>query len=104
MDPTIWFTAAIARPEHVAAVLQQGFAAEAGLFRLAHAKDVLPPRPGREKPDLPGPGPGILDYPRYLRLLRDSGYAGPLVIEHLTETDLPAALAFLVAQMQALDA
>lgn len=89
-------------PEHVAAVLEQGFAAERDLFHLAHAKDVAPPKPGRDKPDLPGPGQGILDYPRYLRLLREHGYDGPLVIEHLTEAELPAAVAFIEAQLQVL--
>jgi sugar phosphate isomerase/epimerase len=102
MDPTNWFGAATARPEDVASVLDKGFAAERGLFRLAHAKDVAPPRPGREKPELPGPGQGILDYPRYLHLLRQHGYDGPLVIEHLTEAEVPAAVAFIEAQLQAL--
>lgn len=102
MDPTNWFSATTAQPEFVTAVLEQGFAAERGLFHLAHAKDVTPPRPGREKPELPGPGQGILDYPRYLRLLREHGYDGPLVVEHLTEAELPAAVAFIGAQLQAL--
>ena len=44
MDPTNWFDAELAHPERVAAVLDSGFAAERGLFRLAHAKDVVPAR------------------------------------------------------------
>lgn len=100
MDPTNWFSADAVQPEQVPDVLERGFAAERGLFRLAHAKDVAPPRPGREKPELPGPGQGILDYPRYLRLLRQHGYDGPLIIEHLTEDEVPAAVAFVASQIQ----
>jgi sugar phosphate isomerase/epimerase len=95
MDPTNWFTNELAEPEQVGTVLERGFAALGGLFRLAHAKDVTPPAAGEEKPGLPGPGQGILDYPRYLQLLAQYGYDGALVMEHLPEADIPAALAFV---------
>lgn len=95
MDPTNWFDVESARPEMVRTVLERGFAAETGLFRLAHAKDVTPPAPGSPKPGLPGPGKGILDYATYVRLLREHGYAGPLIVEHLTEADVPQALAYV---------
>jgi sugar phosphate isomerase/epimerase len=95
MDPTNWFDVELAQPAHVPDVLERGFAAERGLFRLAHAKDVAPAAPGADKPGLPGPGQGLIDYPRYLRLLRGHDYDGPLVIEHLTEDEVPAALRFV---------
>jgi sugar phosphate isomerase/epimerase len=102
MDPTNWFDNESARPERVAAVIDAGFEAERGLFRLAHAKDVTPPEPGSPKPGLPGPGQGLLDYPRYLSRLAEHGYDGPLVIEHLTEAEVPQALRFVQGQIDAL--
>lgn len=95
MDPTNWFAADTAYPEHVRSVMERGFAAERGLFRLAHAKDVAPAGLERPKPGLPGPGQGILDYGLYVHLLRVHEYDGPLVIEHLTEAELPAAMRYV---------
>ncbi len=99
MDPTNWFDTATATPAGVPTVIQQGFEAERGLFRLAHAKDVVPTAPGSALPALPAPGQGILDYPLYLRLLREHDYDGALVIEHLTEQEIEAAVAFLRQQL-----
>jgi sugar phosphate isomerase/epimerase len=95
MDPTNWFEAELAEPALVPKVIERGFAAEKGLFRLAHAKDVTPAAPGSRKPGLPGPGQGILDYPTYVRLLKAHGYDGPLIVEHLTEVEVPTALAYV---------
>jgi sugar phosphate isomerase/epimerase len=95
MDPTNWFDVELAQSAHVADVLDHGFSAERGLFRLAHAKDVTPAAPGMDKPGLPGPGRGIIDYARYVQLLRAHGYTGPLVMEHLTEADIPAAMRYV---------
>lgn len=95
MDPTNFFTNELARPELVADTMRSGFAAEGPYVRLAHAKDVTPPAPGSGKPGLPGPGQGLIDYPLYLELLAGIGYDGPLVIEHLTEDEVPDALRFV---------
>jgi sugar phosphate isomerase/epimerase len=65
------------------------------LFRLAHAKDVAPAEPGADKPGLPGPGRGIIDYAHYVRLLHAHGYTGPLVMEHLIEADVPEAMRYV---------
>ncbi len=100
MDPTNFFSNAEARPELVAATMRAGFEAEGEDFRLAHAKDVTPPAPGAAVPGLPGPGQGMLDYPLYLDLLSAAGYDGPLVIEHLTEAEVPAALEFVSGQIR----
>lgn len=95
MDPTNWFDVDLAQPGRVGEVLERGFAAERGLFRLAHAKDVIPAEPGADKPGLPGPGRGIIDYAHYIRLLHAHGYTGPLVMEHLTEADIPEAMHYV---------
>jgi len=101
MDPTNWFSANIARPELVDATIRRGFAAERGLYDLAHAKDVLPARPGEELPGLPGPGQGMLNYPLYLDLLIEDGYDGPLIMEHLTEEQIPESIEFAQKQIDA---
>jgi sugar phosphate isomerase/epimerase len=95
MDPTNWFEVDMVEPGRVAEVIDRGFEAERGLFRLAHAKDVAPAEPDAAKPALPAPGQGILDYGRYLTRLREHGYDGALVIEHLTEDEVPEALRYV---------
>ena len=45
MDPTNWFNNDMLDAATVTATLRAGFEAENGLFHLAHAKDVAPPRP-----------------------------------------------------------
>jgi sugar phosphate isomerase/epimerase len=101
MDPTNWFSADIARPDLVDATILRGFAAEHGLYDLAHAKDVLPAKPGEELPGLPGPGKGMLNYPLYLDLLIKDGYDGPLIMEHLTEEQIPESIEFVQKQIDA---
>jgi hypothetical protein len=44
MDPTNWFNNDMLDAETVTSTLHAGFEAEEGLFHLAHAKDVAPPR------------------------------------------------------------
>ena len=46
----------------------------------------------------------MLNYPEYVRLLDEAGYTGPLVIEHLTESEVPEAVSFVSAQLSALRA
>jgi sugar phosphate isomerase/epimerase len=95
MDPTNWFEAEMVQPERIPEVIEHGFEAERGLFRLAHAKDVTPAPQGEDKPGLPGPGQGMLDYATYVRLLKEHGYEGPLIIEHLTEAEVPDAVEYV---------
>ena len=64
---------------------------------LAHAKDVKASANGTE---LPAPGMGVLDYPVYLRLLERLGRPMPLLIEHLTLSDVPRARDFVRRQME----
>jgi len=95
LDPTNWFEVDMARPEKVHAVIDRGFTAERGLFRLAHAKDVTPAEPGSDKPGLPGAGRGIIDYAYYVEKLHEHGYNGPLIMEHLSEADVPETMRFV---------
>jgi sugar phosphate isomerase/epimerase len=93
MDPTNWF-----EPDMLGSMtetLERGFAVEHGLFLLAHAKDVAPPDPGSDKPGLPAAGQGLLDYATYARLLREHDYAGPLIVEHLTEAQIPETMRYV---------
>jgi sugar phosphate isomerase/epimerase len=95
LDPTNWFETEMAHPDKVREVIDRGFAAERGLFRLAHAKDVTPAAPDADKPGLPGPGKGIIDYGYYAQKLREHNYNGPLIMEHLTEADIPEAMRYV---------
>ena len=56
---------------------------------LAHAKDV------RDDGAIVPAGQGGLDYARYVALLRDAGYDGPLVLHGLAPADVPASVAFV---------
>jgi sugar phosphate isomerase/epimerase len=93
MDPTNWFE--VEMLERVQEVIEHGFAVERGLFLLAHAKDVTHPTRDPRKPDLPAAGQGLLDYATYVRLLREHGYSGPLIIEHLTEAEIPRTMRYV---------
>ena len=58
---------------------------------LAHAKDLsVDGDAGHE-----AAGTGLLDYDRYLALLRATGYAGPLILHSLTEEQVASSVAFL---------
>ena len=60
---------------------------------LAHAKDL---DHDGEAGNLPA-GHGRLDYPRYLHLLKDSGFTGAVVLHGLSEAQVDACAAFLAA-------
>ena len=64
---------------------------------LAHAKDVK--AAGDNGTDLPAAGRGVLDYPRYLRLLSGLYRELYLVIEHLTLEDVPRARDYVLSQV-----
>ena len=58
---------------------------------LAHAKDIgSDGGAGHE-----AAGTGLLDYDLYVRLLRGSGYDGPLILHSLREEQVPGCVAFL---------
>ncbi len=58
---------------------------------LAHAKDLA--RDGEAGHE--AAGQGVLDYDRYLHLLREHGYGGPLVLHGLAESQVAGSVAFL---------
>lgn len=64
---------------------------------VAHAKDVKAAAEGTE---LPAAGRGVLDYPRYLRLLVQLGRPMDLLLEHLTLDDMPRARDYVLGEMK----
>lgn len=68
-----------------------------GTIRLAHAKELRFP-----EEELPAGG-GVVPWPLVIEQLNDAGYAGPLVIHGLKESDVPAALGTLEQALRVLD-
>lgn len=99
MDPANYF-----HPEmlpRMREVLEDVFARVGRSIALAHAKDVRPPEPGRDECVRPAAGTGVLDYPLYLHLLRESGYTGGLIMHSLSESELPASQAYVESYLSA---
>jgi sugar phosphate isomerase/epimerase len=62
---------------------------------LAHAKDVGDYDESIGELRRVAAGKGQLDYPGYLRLLKESGYQGPIIIHSLPEEEMPASREFI---------
>lgn len=60
---------------------------------LAHAKDLSHDGAAGHE----AAGTGLLDYARYLSLLRGAGFDGALILHSLSEAQVPAAVAFVRA-------
>jgi sugar phosphate isomerase/epimerase len=75
------------RPE--ADVLAAAFDLLGERIAVAHAKDLTA---GGEPC---AAGQGIVPWDRYLALLHDAGFTGPLILHGLAETEVPAAVRFL---------
>jgi sugar phosphate isomerase/epimerase len=60
---------------------------------MAHAKDRMP------NGDVTTAGKGVLDYPHFLRELRQAAFHGPLVAHGLEAKEAPAVAGFLRRQM-----
>jgi sugar phosphate isomerase/epimerase len=71
--------------------LREAFDLLGGDICLAHAKDL------NAEGKVVAAGKGVLDYPLYLSLLQQSGYAGPLILHSLSEEEVPGSWAFLNA-------
>ncbi|PBB16673.1 sugar phosphate isomerase/epimerase [Mesorhizobium sp. WSM4313] len=114
MDPTNYFEAH--NIDRMDQVLNQVFDTLSDKIRIAHAKDVK--RSGSDKTEkhadigdadahegltfrgvgeieLPAPGLGALNYDLYLKRLSEKHPNIPVIIEHLTEEDVPRAKKFL---------
>jgi len=74
--------------------LAAAFALLGGDIVVAHAKDV--DAAGRFRPA----GQGIVPWPVYVGLLRESGFAGPLILHSLTEADVAGCVATLNAAIE----
>jgi len=72
-------------------VLDEAFALVGKDIVLAHAKDLS--RDGDAGHE--AAGRGKLDYDRYLSLLHDYGFQGPLLLHGLTEAQVPGCVTFL---------
>ena len=121
MDPTNYFEAH--NIDRMDAVLDQVFDTLSDKIRIAHAKDVK--RSGADKAEkhadigdaeaheghtfrgvgeieLPAPGLGSLNYDLYLKRLARKHPNIPIIIEHLDESDVPRAKAFLDGKLRRL--
>jgi pimeloyl-ACP methyl ester carboxylesterase len=72
-------------------VLTEAFDLLGGDIALAHAKDFRE----TDKMEFLAPGKGSLPWGHYIRLLRASGFTGPLVMHSLPEADVDGSTAFL---------
>jgi sugar phosphate isomerase/epimerase len=77
------------------AVLDEAFRLLGGEIALAHAKDLSHDGAAGHE----AAGQGVLDYPRYLRLLVQSGYPGPLILHSLSEAQVAGCVRFLQQQL-----
>src|ERR1700758_1271163 len=76
-------------------ILDEAFALVGKDIVLAHAKDLDHDGEAGHKPA----GQGVLDYDRYLSLLRKYRFTGPLLLHGLTPEEVPGCMAFLRARM-----
>ena len=72
-------------------ILDQAFELLASEIVLAHAKDLSHDGDAGHE----AAGTGKLDYPRYLKLLRQTGFKGSLIIHGLREDQVGTTVAFL---------
>ncbi|HEU0168118.1 MAG TPA: sugar phosphate isomerase/epimerase [Chloroflexota bacterium] len=93
MDPANYFHPPMLA--HMDAVLDDVFSRVGGHIALAHAKDVRAPDPGGTECVRPAAGTGVLDYPRYMQLLRATGYDGALIMHSLAEREVPTSAAYV---------
>jgi sugar phosphate isomerase/epimerase len=93
IDGANLFPAATLSRQHE--ILDEAFALLGDDIIVAHAKDL--DRDG-EAGHLAA-GTGLLDYDRYLALLRSIGFAGPLVLHGLAETQVDQCVRFLCERL-----
>lgn len=81
----------------MANVLNEAITLLAPHIVLAHAKDI---DADNTEIRLPA-GAGCLDYAFYIRLLREIGYSGPLILHGLAEQEVPRSVEFLQKHLAA---
>lgn len=79
-------------------VLPAAFQAMGPHLGLVHVEDCRPDPEGHFL--WLAAGRGLIDYPLFLRLVVRSGYRGPLILEHLSEAEIPAVSAYVRDQWQ----
>lgn len=82
---------------HMTALLTEAFDLLGHDIALAHAKDLTEDGHAGNA----AAGTGLLDYELYVRLLRDSGYTGALVLHGLSEAQTPGCIEFLRTRLAA---
>jgi sugar phosphate isomerase/epimerase len=119
MDPTNYFEDH--NIDDMDGVLRRMFAELGPYIKIAHAKDVARASDTSEKHadtgaaeylsfrgvgamELHGPGHGALNYPLYLKLLAAQHPNMPVIIEHVTEDEVPAAKQFVYDALTAVGA
>ena len=78
-------------------ILDEAFALVGKDIVLCHAKDLDHDGEAGHKPA----GHGVLDYDRYMSLLRKYQFKGPILLHGLTVAQVPGCLAFLRAKLAA---
>ena len=76
-------------------ILDEAFSLVGKDIVLAHAKDLDHDGEAGHKPA----GQGVLDYDRYLALLRKYDFKGPLLLHGLSAAQVPGCMAFLRAKL-----
>jgi sugar phosphate isomerase/epimerase len=76
------------RLDRLETIVDEQFAVLGDHIALMHAKDICAEE---GKIAYPEPGGGLLDYQRYMDRLRDTGYDGYVIVEHVTEQTVAEA-------------
>ena len=93
-DPAnLFFPGTVAR---MADVLDEASTRLGAVIAIAHAKDISP-----DGASHPPAGRGVLDYDRFLAILKLNCFDGPLILHGLPETAVAASVAFLRERMAA---
>lgn len=82
--------------EQMDEVLHRSFDLLQGDIFLAHAKDIA----DWDALSFTGAGNGLLNFPLYLSLLKNSGYRGPLLLHGQNERETPACRDFLLRLLE----
>jgi sugar phosphate isomerase/epimerase len=93
MDPANLFHAG--ELPRMTEILDEAFSLLGKDIVLAHAKDLDHDGDAGHK----AAGQGLLDYDRYISLLRAAHFKGPLLLHGLTPAQVPGCLAFLRAKL-----
>ena len=80
------------------AFLTEAFRLTSAAIGLVHVEDCSPDPQGHFL--WQAAGTGLIDYPLFMDLVVQSGYDGALILEHLSEENVPAARAFVLDQWQ----